>query len=315
MKIVLVHPMDDDLESRVKGIAPSAEVVAADRDGAEAAVADAEVIYGLFRSEIIKGAPGVKWIQSTGAGLGIDLLAELEGRDVLLTNASGIHAIQVAEHAWALTSALFRGLNVFFRNQLEHKWQRAPLVDLCGATAGIVGLGGIGRRYAERARGFEMRILAADIQAGEKPDCVDDLWGIDRLDDLLQESDVVFIACPHTPQTDKLIDARALGLMKSTAFLVNTARGDIVDQTALIQALRDGEIAGAGLDVFEQEPLPEDSPLWDLENAIITTHAGGSSSYRQRRLADFFCENLERYLAGKPLLNEVDTSIGYPRWM
>ena len=315
MKIVLVHPMDDDLESRVKGIAPSAEVVAADRDGAEAAVADAEVIYGLFRREIIKGAPGVKWIQSTGAGLGIDLLAELEGRDVLLTNASGIHAIQVAEHAWALTSALFRGLNVFFRNQLEHKWQRAPLVDLCGATAGIVGLGGIGRRYAERARGFEMRILAADIQAGEKPDCVDDLWGIDRLDDLLQESDVVFIACPHTPQTDKLIDARALGLMKSTAFLVNTARGDIVDQTALIQALRDGEIAGAGLDVFEQEPLPEDSPLWDLENAIITTHAGGSSSYRQRRLGDFFCENLERYLAGRPLLNEVDTSIGYPRWL
>ena len=181
------------------------------------------------------------------------------------------------------------------------------------ATAGIVGLGGIGRRYAERARGFEMRILAADIQVGEKPDCVDELWAINRLDELLGEADVVFIACPHTPETDKLIDGRALGLMKRTAFLVNTARGNIVDQAALIQALEDGQIAGAGLDVFEQEPLPEDSPLWDLENAIITTHAGGSSSYRQRRLADFFCENLERYLAGKSLLNEVDKSIGYPR--
>ena len=312
MKIVLVHPMDDDLESRVNGIVPSAEVVIVDRDTAEGAVADADVIYGLFKSEIIRDAPSLKWIQSTGAGVDSTLLTELQGRDVVLTNASGIHGIQVAEHAWALTSALFRGLNVFFRNQLEHKWQRAPLVDLHGATAGIVGLGGIGRRYAERARGFEMRILAADIQVGEKPDCVDDFWGIDRLDELLSESDVVFIACPHTPKTDKLIDARALGLMKATAFLVNTARGNIVDQAALIQALEDGEIAGAGLDVFEQEPLPADSPLWDMENVIITTHAGGSSSYRQRRLADFFCQNLDRYLAGKPLLNEVDRSIGYP---
>jgi D-3-phosphoglycerate dehydrogenase len=305
--------MDDDLVARVKGIAPSAEVVVTERDEAESAVPDAEVLYGLFKSEIVGAAPGLKWIQSTGAGVDSSLLAALADRDILLTNASGIHGIQVAEHAWALTSALFRGLNVFFRNQLEHKWQRAPLVDLHGATVGIVGLGGIGRRYAERARGFQMRILAADIQVGEKPDCVDALWGIDRLDGLLEEADVVFIACPHTPETDKLIDARALSLMKRTAFLVNTARGSIVDQAALIQALEDGEIAGAGLDVFEQEPLPKDSPLWDMENVIITTHAGGSSSYRQRRLADFFCENLERYVAGKPLLNEVDRSIGYPR--
>ena len=313
MKIVLHPPVDAELFAQVQRTAPSADIVMVDREGAVGAVEDAEILYGNYTPEIIRAARSLKWVQSSGAGMDGKLIPEVLERDIVVTNASGIHAIQVAEHAWALTAALFRGLHVFFRTQLEHTWQQAPLVDLCGATAGIVGFGGIGRRYAERARGFEMRILAVDIQGGDRPDYVEALWGIDRLDDVLTAADVVVIACPYTPQTGKLIDARALGRMKKTAFLVNVARGRIVDEAALIQVLRDGGIAGAGLDVFEQEPLPAESPLWDTENVIITTHAAGASSYRHGRLVDFFCENLRRYLAGEPLLNVVDKALGYPR--
>ena len=240
-------------------------------------------------------------------------LPEVQEGDFRLCNASGIHAIQVAEHAWALTTALFRGLHVFFQNQQKRKWTWAPMEDLYGATAGIIGFGGIGKEFAKRAQASEMRILAVDVQGGEKPDYVEALWGIDRLDDLLEESDLVFIACPWTPETDKLINARTLGLMQKSAFLVNTARGPIVDEAALAEALENNVIAGAGLDVFQKEPLHEDSPLWAMDNAIITTHAAGGSHYRPQRTVDFFCDNLKRYSAGEPLLNEMDRKLGYPK--
>ncbi len=313
MKIVLHPPVSEDLCEQVRRTAPEAEVVMADRDDVMVAVEDAEVLFGFFSEDVIRAAKRLKWIQSTSAGMEKQLsIPEIREGNVIICNASGVHAIQVAEHAWALTAALCRGLHVFFRNQLARRWRRAPLVDLCGATAGIVGFGGIGRQYAQRAQASEMRILAVDVQGGDKPDYVEALWTIDRLDDLLREADVVFLACPHTPETEKLIDERALKLMKQTAFLVNTARGPIVDEAALAEALKTGEIAGAGLDVFEQEPLPEESPLWDMENVMITTHAAGSSTYRHNRTVGFFCENLKRYLAGEPLLNEVDKALGYP---
>ena len=313
MKIVLCPPVNEALCEQVRQAAPGAEVVMAAMDEAPAVVGDADVIFGMYTEEIIRAARQVSWIQTTSAGM--DMLMDIPGvreADFRLSNASGLHALQVAEHAWALTSALFRGLHVTVRNQLAHEWKGAPIRDLYGATAGIVGFGGIGRRYARLARGFDMRILAVDVQQSEVPDYVEALWATDRLEALLAESDVVFIACPCTPQTERLIDARAFRMMKNSAFLVNTARGPIVDEAALIDALMSGEIAGAGLDVFETEPLPETSPLWEMENVIITTHSAGVSSYRPQRTVDFFCENLRRFLAGKPLLNETERELGYP---
>lgn len=313
MKIVLCPPVSNRLCEQVRQAAPGAEVVMAAMGEAPAVVGDADVIFGMYTEEIIRAARQVSWIQTTSAGM--DMLMDVPGvreADFRLSNASGLHALQVAEHAWALTSALFRGLHVYVRNQLAHEWKGAPIRDLFGATAGIVGFGGIGRRYAWLARGFDMRILAVDVQQTEKPDYVEALWGTDRMETLLAESDVVFIACPYTPQTERLVDADAFRLMKNTAFLINTARGPIVDEAALVDALGSGEIAGAGLDVFETEPLPEDSPLWKMDNVIITTHSAGVSSYRPQRTVDFFCENLRRFLAGKPLLNETDRNLGYP---
>ena len=312
MKIVLYPPVEEALMDPVRQAAPDAEVVMPDKDTVMAALSDAEVLFGSSSPEILRAAPGLKWIQSTSAGMDGRMIPEIVDTDIRISNASGVHAIQVAEHAWALTAALFRGLHTAFRNQLAHKWQRAPHSDLYGATVGIIGFGGIGRHYAKLAQGYELRILALDIQGGHKPDYVEALWDMDRLDDVLETSDVVFIACPNTGQTRHLVNARTLGKMKSTAFLVNTARGGIVDQAAITNALKAGVIAGAGLDVFEEEPLPADSPLWDMKNVIITPHLGGGSPNRNRRLIAFFCKNLERYLAGEPLYNEVDKTLGYP---
>ena len=313
MKIVLCPPVSEALCEQVRRTAPGAEVAMAAMDEAHSVVGDADVIFGMYSEEIIRAARRVKWIQTTSAGMDmlLDIPGVREGR-FRLSNASGLHALQVAEHAWALTSALFRGLQQSIRNQLSHEWKGVPIRDLYGATAGIVGFGGIGRRYAWLARGFEMRILALDVQQSERPDYVEALWGTDRLEDVLSASDVVFIACPFTPQTERLIDERAFRLMKNSAFLINTARGPIVDEAALADALESGEIAGAGLDVFETEPLPETSPLWELENVIITTHSAGASNFRPQRTVDFFCENLRRFMAGVPLLNETDRNVGYP---
>ena len=313
MKIVLYPPIDEGLKAQIERAAPEAEVAMPDRETVLAEIADAEILFGGHNQELLRAAPKLKWIQSVHAGMDSSLLPEIADRDVVITNASGVHAIQVAEHAWALTMALFRGLHTSFRYQIAHEWKHPPLQDLHGATASIIGFGGIGRQYAERAKGLQMRVLALDVQHGEKPDHVEALWGTGRLDDALRAADVVFLACPETPETKRIIDARALGLMKDTAFLVNTARGSVVDEAALVEALKNRTIAGAALDVFEQEPLPADSPLWDLENVIITPHNAGASPNRHHRTTAFFCQNLRRYLAGQPLLNEVDEALGYPK--
>lgn len=313
MKIVLNPAVDADLLQQVKDTAPEAEVVMADKDNVLDLVADAEIIFGSFNAEMIKAAPNLKWIQSTSAGMDKFLVPEAKDSDIIVCNASGVHAVQVAEHAWALTTALARGLNMSIRHQLDHAWKRPPLFDLLGATVLIVGFGGIGQYYAKLAQGYGARLIALDIQGGDKPDYVEAIWDMDRLDEGLQMADVVFIAVPNTPQTEKLINARTLGLMKNTAFLVNTARGPIVDEASIIDALKNGEIAGAGLDVFEKEPLSPDSPLWDMENAIVTPHAAGGSPNRHNRTIGFFCQNLKRYLAGEPLYNEIDKELGYPK--
>lgn len=313
MKIVLHPPVDEALCQQVRDTAPNAEVVMADNQNAIEAVADAEIIFGNFSPELVRAAPNLKWVQSTSAGMDKALIPEIADSDITICNASGVHAVQVAEHAWALTTALTRGLHTSFRYQLDHAWKNPPLGDLLGATILIVGFGGIGQYYAQLAQGYEARLIALDIQGGNKPDYVEAIWDMDRLDEGLQIADVVFIAVPYTPETEKLINARTLSLMKNTAFLVNTARGPIVDEAALIEGLKNGEIAGAGLDVFEKEPLSPDSPLWDMENAILTPHDAGASPNRHNRTVAFFCQNLKRYLAGEPLFNEVDKSLGYPK--
>lgn len=312
MKVLLCPEVSQELCDLVKAVSPTLDVVMASGEAGVKAVEDAEVFYGYHTDAIVRAGRKLKWIQTGAAGVDKHLSPALVDSDILLCNASGLHAPQVVEHAWALTLSLCRGIPQYLRNQAERTWKGTRYLDLYGATAGIVGFGGIGKEYARRAQAFDMRILAVDAHATEKPPYVERLWRPDRLDDLIRESDVVFIAVPHTKETEKLINAKRLAMMKPTAFLINTARGPIVDEQALVAALKAGQIAGAGLDVFEVEPLAKESELWGMENVILTPHTAGSSALRPRRLMDFFCENLRRYLAGRPLLNVVDKQRGYP---
>lgn len=313
MKIVLNPEVEPELLEKVKLTAPDADVVMTPDDAAPAACTDAEIVFGNYSEAILTEARELKWIQTTSAGMDANRIPKmLKESDIRVCNASGVHAIQVAEHAFALMMTLIRGIHHSFYNQLGNQWKRVDLMDLYGATIAIIGFGGIGRKFAEQASVFQPRILATDVQGGEKPDYVESLVGMDQFDNVVKQADVVFLACPHTDETDKLISTHCLELMKPTAFLVNTARGRIVDEAALIEGLKAGQIAGAGLDVTEVEPLSTDSPLWDMKNVIITPHAAGSSPKRHHRTVGFFCENLVRYMNGEPLMNEIDKNVGYP---
>jgi D-3-phosphoglycerate dehydrogenase len=304
--------IDDESFESIQRTAPGAQVVAPVKEQVAAELADAEIFYGYHSPDVFRGAEKLQWIQSTAAGLDAMIDAPLIERGLKITNASGVHAPQVAEAAWAMTLALTRALPTYFRRQQEHHWEWGNHVDLDGATAGIIGLGGIGRRYAQVAAAFGMRVVAVDAHEPPKPDCVEAMWSLDHLDELLADSDVVLISCPATKATHHLINAERLAQMKPTAFLVNIARGDIIDEEALAQSLRAGRIAGAGIDVCATEPLPAESTLWDVPNLVITPHGAGLSPNRRRRLIEFFCQNLRRYLASEPLLNVVDPRIGYP---
>lgn len=313
-KIVLFDPLssDDSAIEAIRKVAPEATVVVAEKERLADELTDAEIFFGYHTPEVFRGAGQLKWIQSIAAGVERMLEPELVERGLTITNASGIHAGPVSETAWALTLAVARGLPRYVRQQQDHHWEPGPPVDLDEATAGIIGLGGIGRRYARVASAFGMRVLAVDRHEPAKPDDVESLWGLERLEEMLEQSDFVLVSCPYTPETHHLINRARLARMKPTAILVNIARGGIVDEDALSEALREGRLAGAGLDVCETEPLPADSPLWEVPNLVITPHCAGLSAHRRRRLTEFFCENLRRYQAGEPLVNVIDQEKGYP---
>jgi len=277
-----------------------------------AELADAEVFFGYHSPDVFSVAANLKWMQTTSAGLDMMLTPEVRKMGLQVTNASGLHAAPVVETAWALTLAVSRYLKHFGECQQKHVWDQFTPYDLNDRTAGVVGLGGIGRRYAKIASAFGMRVIAVDKHVQEKPAEVDELWTLEGLNDLCAEADVVMIACPATAETQGLIGAEQLALMKPTGIIVNIARGGIIDEPALIECLTEGRIAGAGLDVTKVEPLPEDDPLWDTPRLVITPHIAGWSNDRSRSVVRFFCDNLRRYKAGEPLENLVDQQQGYP---
>ena len=277
---------------------------------------EAEVLYGSCSEEIFQRLPKLKWLQSSSAGMDKLLYSALKESDILLTNAAGLYASHATEHAFALLLGLARGIHRFVHHQSKHEWANREwggpqIIEIGGWTLGIIGMGGFGTHMARRAKGFDMRVVAVDAYRTDPPAFVDELMPIDQLPDLMRRCDVVMIACPLTQETYHLINAENLALMKPTAYLINVARGRIVDEGALIEVLQGGKIAGAGLDVCEEEPLPDDSPLWDLDNVIVTPHIAGASQHRPRRAIEFFCDNLKRYIKGEPLKNVVDKQLGF----
>lgn len=295
---------------------PGVEIVRAAPSAALEQAGDAEVFFGFPSRELLLAAPKLRWIQSPSAGVDyLFRLPELRDSDIILTNARGAHGPSIGEHVFALLLALTRGIPVDLSWQRQHHWGHdeayRTLTEIRGATLGIIGYGSIGRAVARRARGFEMEVLALDSHPVLAEPYVNEVLSPRNLDDLLRASDVVVVAAPYTPQIHHLLDAAALAKLRPGAHLIVVSRGGIVDEAALVDALRSGRLAGAALDVTEQEPLPPDSPLWEAPNLIITPHVAGASAQKERRVVEIFRDNLIRYLHHEPLRNLVDKERGY----
>jgi len=322
VRLVIYPPLEPGWLAEIASAAPGLEAINCyTEQEALDALREADALCGQITPSMLAVASRLRWVQAPRIGLEHYMFPALARSDVVLTNVRGIYGDVVADHAMALVLCLARELHVYARRQREHKWTKStPLVDLPGATLGIIGLGGIGVEVARRAAGFAMRVVAVDPRRTDMPEGVVELWKPDRLADLLAVSDIVVICAPHTPQTERMIRAEQLGQMKRTAYLVNVGRGAIVDLADLTEALQAGVIAGAGLDVFEQEPLPADHPLWDLPNVILTPHAAsmcpafagdkGHDKVDARRLR-VIVDNVRRFVAGEPLRNVVDKDVWY----
>ncbi|MGH2405049.1 MAG: D-2-hydroxyacid dehydrogenase [bacterium] len=311
--LVLSSIADRHLE-QIRAVDPHVRVVAtADRERANGMAREAEVIVGwLIPESVVERAPRLKWIHATAAGVDTLLFPQvLDGR-VTLTSSVGIHTAVLPDHVMALILAFSRRLHIAIRNQMAHRWDRAATIgeELEGKVLGILGVGALGRTLAPRAAAFGMRVIGTKRTPEPVPH-VERVFPPQLTDEVLRTSDFVVVLLPLTHETRGLIDARALGLMKPTAVFINVGRGPIVSEAALIDALRAGTLAGAGLDVFDREPLQADSPLYTMPNVIITPHVSGASPAYFDRAVPLFCENLRRYLTGAPLLNVVDPVRGY----
>ncbi len=316
VNVLITREMDESDVRRIEAIDASICVETTENKGdAMAKAAHAEIIHpGHWSDDLWKAAPALRWVQSGGAGVEWFLTPDFVASPVILTNARGIYATPIADHVMAFILHFSRGFHRLLRRQLEHEWEdweRRSADELCGKTLGIVGLGGIGSEVAKRARPFGLRIIAVRRRPEMASEYANEVRGADELEWLLRESDFVALCSALTGETRQLIGEAQFGLMKPTACLINIGRGGLVDERALINSLTTGKIAGAGLDVFEKEPLPADSPLWEMPNVMITPHDSGSSPRSHERLMSLFLENIRRYITGEPLLNVVDKRAGY----
>jgi phosphoglycerate dehydrogenase-like enzyme len=282
-----------DLEAALRDYGPS--IVLAAKIGAP------------FPRETLFSCPSLEWVQTASAG--VDHLLPLTPR-VTLTSASGVHDEVLTDYI--VCSVLMWNLHFprFFRQQRDHDWESRELIPTNGKTLSILGLGSIGRLAALKAKKLGMRVLGLRARPGALPDGVDEVHGVERLVSIAGRSDFLAVTLPLTPRTKGLVGEEVLQAMKQGSVLINLSRGTIVDETALQRALEKGALRGAVMDVFEREPLPRESPLWDVPNLVITPHTGDIEGWREK-VAELFCDNLGRRLAGEPLRNVVDPERGY----
>lgn len=288
------------------------------REEAADRAADAEACIaagvGMPDQAMLEGLPRLRWVQCLSAGVDKLPLVEFRRRGIRLTNARGVHQIQMSEFAMLLMLQWARRADLHFSNQLDKRWgKRVPAGELYGRTAGILGTGSIGQAIAAKARAFGMRTLGYNAGGRGAPHFDKVVQGREGLLALLGDSDYVVVILPATGDTERLIGREELHAMKPSACLINLARGTVVSEPELILALQNGIIAGAALDVFEEEPLPQESPLWELPNVLITPHVAGASPHYTERAAAIVRENLLRFRADPsgPLENEVDLRQGY----
>lgn len=335
MKLLSTVPFHEEQLQRLAEIAPDLDMrleVGARGEGLRPFVeADTEIIYAFGApGNVVEYAPGLRWVQLLSAGCDYLAGSALMKSPVVVTTCSGLHATPIAEHVMSGILALYRGLPRTFRAQVEKRWLGQDdfsriTHEFRGRTVGIIGYGSIGREVARLSKPFGTRILAMKRDAGDVaergyafPDVgdlegsiPDRIYAPNELHEMLAECDVVVLAMPLTDETRHMLGRREFEAMKPGSFIVNIARGAVMDEAALIEALKNGKPVGVALDVFETEPLPQDSELWDLENVIVTPHIAGASRPYLRRAFEVFAENLGRYVREEPLLNLVNRDLGY----
>lgn len=317
MRIVLCYPVEPHHLQQIRETAPQAEVIDAGQERvAEELLVGADIYCGHAKVPIpwdrVVEQGRLGWIQSSAAGMDHCLVPPVVGSGMLISSASGVLAKQVVDHTLALTLGILRDLPTFFRAQQRRDFTRRPTRDLYGARVGIVGLGGNGRLLARVLSGFETPLIATDWFPESKPDYVTELLPPDGLEYLLENSEIVILAAPLTDQTNNLIDSQRLARIPAGGFLVNVARGPLVVEADLVEALDSGHLRGAAMDVTAVEPLPVQSPLWDHPGVLITPHVGGQRKSRIDDMTDLFCENLRRFLRSERLINQVDPRLGFP---
>jgi phosphoglycerate dehydrogenase-like enzyme len=316
-KIVITHTLEQNLIKQIEEIIPAwSIIVGKDREIWQEHIHDAEIIAGWkkgLEKDCLAPQSKLKWLQSWSAGVDSLPLESLEARNIIVTSANGVHAYPISETIFALMLSLTRKIHTYVRNQKEKKWHHSNMkLEMHGKTVGIIGVGTIGKEAAKIAKAFGMKVLGVR-HSGKQQEFVDEMHTTDQLDEVLPNCDYVVITLPLTKETHHLFGSKQFNLMKSSAFFINIGRGEIVVEGDLISALQRGHIAGAGLDVFEQEPLAVDSPLWEMENVIITPHTSGSTEhYDQRVIENILIPNLKDYISGnRPSVNLVDYSKGY----
>jgi phosphoglycerate dehydrogenase-like enzyme len=328
MKLVIHPPVEPERLQAIRAAAGPMQVVnAATETEAVQAMADADAFFGKLTPAMLAASRQLRWVQAPTVSLEHYLFPELEAHPCVLTNMRGLFSDVIADHVFGFILCFARSFHRYIRNQLVARWEPAggeverqsfiigpgivSAIDrahlhLGDMTLGIVGLGHIGSEVTRRGLAFGMRVLAVDPVQEAGPQGVEAVWKPERLPDLLAEADFVVIAAPHTPQTVKLFRRPQFRQMKPTAYLINIGRGAIVDLADLVAALQAGEIAGAGLDVFEKEPLPADHPLWRMENVILTPHVAGFSPRIAERHLEVLLDNIRRFVRGDDLRNVAD---------
>jgi phosphoglycerate dehydrogenase-like enzyme len=282
-------------------------------------LAQSEVLYDFPRGhvrDLIRVAPGLRWVQASMAGAGeVAEKAGLQDTDVVVTTASGVYSGPLAEFAMMALLQHVKSLDRLRRDKAEKRWREAHTDTLYGKTLCIVGMGNIGRAVAARARPFGMRVVGVKRAVREDDEAwgyADELYATRDLRSALRKADYVVVTLPGTPETHRLLGAKAISAIKPGAYFVNVGRGKTVDEKTLVEALKSGQLSGAALDVFEEEPLPEGSPLWELPNVILSPHSTDNVPGLTNELqSELFRDNLRRYLDGEPLVNELDKKLLY----
>ena len=316
MRVVLCYPVQDRHVAQFQAAAPQCEIINAGQERVDELLPTADIFIGHAKVPVnwdrVLESGRLQWIQSSAAGLDHCLVPGVISSDIVVSSASGLFAPQVAEQTFSLLFGLLRKAPLFFRAEAKREFVRLPTDDLRGKTVGIVGMGGNGRMLARMLAPWDIKLVGTDYFPVDVPGELSAFWSADDLDNLLETSDIVILTLPLNAQTRGIFDARRFRRMRRGALLINVARGAVVVEEDLVEALKSGQLSGAGLDVTEVEPLSSESALWDDPKVMISPHVGAQSSRRVDDTTDFACLNLQRFLGGDEPYNRVDKDLGFP---